>query len=191
VKNQYSTQFLIKFHLDPFFRKGNQMNKKFLIAYSSAAGSTAEVAQAIGEEMGQAGAQVDILPVEEVNNLAGYDGVVVGSAVRIMRVLGKTKRFLRRHRKQLGDLPVAYFIVCMTLKEETAENIAKAKEFAAPMLAFKEPVSLGLFGGCFDPDKLTGLFAKTMGNEPKEDVRDWDKIRSWAREITPLLSEAK
>jgi menaquinone-dependent protoporphyrinogen oxidase len=71
------------------------MFKKFLIAYGSAAGSTAEVAQAIGEEMQKEGAQVDVKPVEEVKDIRGYDGVVVGSSVRIMKLLGKTRRFLR------------------------------------------------------------------------------------------------
>jgi len=164
------------------------MSKKFLIAYGSAAGSTAEVAQAIGEEMKKEGAEVDVKAVENVKDIKGYDGVVVGSAVRIFKILGKTKRFLRKHRKSLRQLPVAFFIVCMTLKEPIPENIEKTKGYAAPMINIKEPVSLGLFGGCFDPDKITGLFAMTMKEEPKEDIRDWEKIRAWGREILPKLS---
>lgn len=164
------------------------MFKKFLIAYGSAAGSTAEVAQAIGEEMQKEGAQVDVKPVEEVKDIRGYDGVVVGSSVRIMKLLGKTRRFLRKHRKQLRQLPLAYFVSCGTMKEPTQENIEKNKSFIEPMLKIKEPLSLGLFGGCFDPEKMTGIFAKTMQNEPKEDSRDWEKIRAWGREILPKLS---
>jgi menaquinone-dependent protoporphyrinogen oxidase len=167
------------------------MSKKFLIAYGSATGSTAEVAQLIGEEMRKGGADVDIKPVEDVKDISGYDGVVVGSSVRMFTLLGKTKRFLRKHSKQLRQLPLAYFISCMTMKEPTPENIEKTKSFAEPMLKVKEPVSLGLFGGCFDPDKLTGIFAKTMQNEPKEDARDWEKISAWGREIMPKLSASK
>jgi menaquinone-dependent protoporphyrinogen oxidase len=169
-------------------RKGMKMEKIFLIAYGTAAGSTAEVAQVIGEEMRQGGARVDVQPVEKVKNLSGYDGVVVGSAVRMFHILGKTRKFLRRHRRQLRKIPVAYFLVCMTVKEETPENIEKAIGFAKPMFNVKEPVSLGLFGGCLDPDKLTGMFAQTMKDQPKEDIRDWDKIRAWGREILPKLS---
>jgi len=164
------------------------MSKKILIAYGSAAGSTAEVAQAIADEMEKGGAQVDALAVENVKDLSGYDGVVVGTAVRMFRILGKTKRFFRKHRKHLSQLPVAYFIACMTMKEPTPENIEKTKGYAEPMVNVKEPVSLGLFGGYFDPEKLTGLFAKTMKDEPMEDARDWDKIRAWARETLPKLS---
>jgi len=42
------------------------MGKKVLIAYGTAAGSTAEVAQAIGEEMEKAGAAVEVKAVETV-----------------------------------------------------------------------------------------------------------------------------
>jgi menaquinone-dependent protoporphyrinogen oxidase len=167
------------------------MSKKFLIAYGSAAGSTAEVAQAIGEEMQKGGVEVDVKPVEDIKNISGYDGVVVGSSVRMFTLLGKTKRFLRKHRKQLRQLPLAYFISCMTMKEPTEENLEKTKGFAKPMLKVKEPLSLGLFGGCFDPDKLTGIFAQTMKEEPKEDARDWEKIKAWTREILPKLSGEK
>ncbi len=164
------------------------MDKKFLVTYGTAAGSTAGVAEAIGEEMRKAGGQVDVVAVEDVKNLSGYDGVVVGSAVRMFHLLPKTRKFLRKFRKQLKQLPLAYFLVCMTMVEETSENVQKSKDFAKPMLELKDPVSLGLFGGCMDPDKLTGIFAKTMQSQPKEDKRDWDKIRAWGAELVGKLS---
>lgn len=164
------------------------MSEKYLVAFGTAAGSTSEVAQVIGEEMRQAGAQVDVRPVEEIRDLRGYDGVVLGSAVRMAHLIGKTRKFLRKFRRQLQDLPVAYFLVCLTMKEETAENIEKSTEFAQPMLDVKAPVSLGLFAGCLDPEKLTGLFAKTMESQPKEDCRDWEKIRAWGRDLLPKLN---
>jgi menaquinone-dependent protoporphyrinogen oxidase len=165
------------------------MDKKFLVTYGTAAGSTAEVAEAIGEEMRKAGGQVDVIAVENVKDLTGYDGVVIGSAVRAFHLLSNTRKFLRKFKKQLKQLPLAYFLVCMTMGEETPENIQKAKDFAKPMLTLKEPVSLGLFGGCMDPDKLTGMVAKMMQNQPKADKRDWDKIRAWGGEVVEKLSK--
>ena len=165
------------------------MTKKILLAYGTAAGSTAEVAQAVGDEMGKGGAQVDIKPVESVTDITGYDAVVVGSAVRIFNILGKTKRFLRRHRKALQAVPVAYFLVCLTMGEETPENIAKATNFAEPMLKTKSPVSLGLFGGCIIHENLTDMIGKPLRTFPEQDHRDWDKIRTWAQETLPKLIE--
>jgi len=159
------------------------MSKKYLVAYGTAAGSTAEVAEAIGEEMRQSGLAVDVRSVDEIRDLAGYDGVVIGSAVRIFHLLPITRKFIRKFKKTLKNLPLAYFIVCMTMAEKSDENIAKTKDFAKPLLALKEPVSLGLFGGCMDPDKLTGMMAKTMQSQPKEDKRNWDEIRAWGRDL--------
>jgi menaquinone-dependent protoporphyrinogen oxidase len=163
------------------------MTKKILLAYGTVAGSTAEVAQAIAEEKTPAGVQVDVEPVESVKDLAGYDSVVVGTAVRMFHVLGKTRRFMREHRKELQNVPVAYFLVCLMMGEETPENIQKATDFAKPMIATKVPISLGLFGGCIDHEKLTDVIGQSMKVLPEQDHRDWDKIRAWAREIYPQL----
>ncbi len=95
------------------------MSKKYLIAYGTAAGSTAEVAEAIGEEMRQSGMTVDVQPVEEIRDISEYDGVVIGSAVRIFNLLPKTKKFIRKFKKALKQRPMAYFLVCMTMKEKT------------------------------------------------------------------------
>jgi menaquinone-dependent protoporphyrinogen oxidase len=165
------------------------MTKKILVAYGSVSGSTAEVAQAIAEEMGQAGTQVDVSPVEEVKDISGYDAVVVGTAVRMFHILPKTRRFLRRHRKGLKNVPVAYFLVCLTMGEETPENIQKATDYAKPMIKTKSPVSLGLFGGCVNHEKMTDIFGKSMKAVPEQDHRDWQKIRAWAMEILPKLLE--
>jgi menaquinone-dependent protoporphyrinogen oxidase len=158
------------------------MPKKVLIAYGTKAGSTAEVAEAIGEEMKAEGAETFVQPVEGVKDIKPYDAVVVGSAVRIFRILGKTRRFLRKHKRQLQKISTAYFLVCLTMAEDTPENIEQAKKFAKPMLNTTTPVSLGLFGGCMDPEKLSGFAGKSMQSQPKSDHRDWDAIRTWARE---------
>lgn len=163
------------------------MTKKILLAYGTVAGSTAEVAQAIAEELTAAGAQVNVEPVESVKDLAGYNAVVVGTAVRKFRILGKTRRFLSRHHAALKHVPVAYFLVCLTMQESTPETIAKATRFAKPMIATKAPVSLGLFGGCINHETLTDLTGKVLKVLPEQDHRDWDQIRAWARETYPQL----
>lgn len=163
------------------------MTQNILLAYSTVAGSTAEVAQAIAEEMEQAGAQVDVQPVEAVKDIAGYDAVILGSAVRMFHLLPKTRRFLRKHRKALSQVPVAYFLVCLAMGEPTPENIAKATDYAKPMVETKAPASLGLFGGCINHEKLTDFFGKSMKSLPEQDHRDWDQIRTWGRETISKL----
>ena len=45
---------------------------KILVAYATMAGSTAEVAQAVGEELSRGGLQVKVLPMGEVRDLTPY-----------------------------------------------------------------------------------------------------------------------
>jgi menaquinone-dependent protoporphyrinogen IX oxidase len=105
----------------------------------------------------------------------------------MFHLLPKTRRFLRKQRQALSQVPVAYFLVCLTMGEETPENIQKANGYAKPMIETKAPVSLGLFGGCVNHEKLTDFFGKSMKSVPEQDHRDWDKIRAWARETYPQL----
>jgi len=58
------------------------MNGKILVAYASRCGSTAGIARAAADDLKQRHPAVDLLPVDKVATLGGYDAVVVGSAVR-------------------------------------------------------------------------------------------------------------
>jgi menaquinone-dependent protoporphyrinogen oxidase len=163
------------------------VDKKVLIAYGTASGSTEEVAQAIAEEARNTEIEVDVTSVETIKDISGYDGVIVGSAVRMFHIIPKTRRFLRQYRKALEKVPVAYFVVCLAMGEPTPENIEKANKYAEPMVKIKQPVSLGLFGGCIDHEKMTDFFGKSMRALPEQDHRDWDKIRAWGRETIAKL----
>jgi len=161
--------------------------QKILIAYATMAGSTREVAETIGEVLKNTGLDVDVLPVEEVKNLAGYDALVLGSAVRAFHLLPKTTRFLRKFKKAIREIPFAAFLVCLVMTEDTPERWANAAKFAKPIIKVKQPMSLGLFGGVMDPSKLTGYALGMFKNHAKEDNRDWEKIKGWASELVTLL----
>jgi menaquinone-dependent protoporphyrinogen oxidase len=101
---------------------------KVLIAYATKYGSTAGVAEKIGEVMKSRGAEVKVANITDKPDPAEYDAVVVGGAVYIMMLNGKTKRFVAKHKKILSKVPVAYFVVCGLLKEDTPENREKYRE---------------------------------------------------------------
>src|SRR5512143_1855642 len=92
------------------------MMKRILVAYATMAGSTAEVAQAVGEGIAKTGLQVDVLPLSEVKNLQAYDGVVVGGPM-IMGWHRGALGFLRKNRDALRHIPLAIFVTAMSLTQ--------------------------------------------------------------------------
>jgi menaquinone-dependent protoporphyrinogen oxidase len=121
--------------------------KKILVAYATMAGSTAEVAQAVAEEISKSGVQVDVLPISEIGDLGAYDGVVVGAPM-IMGWHRQAKKFLKRHRTALQQVPLAIFVLAISLTETgemslegvevtVDENLPKPPEKAGK-LSFQE-----------------------------------------------------
>jgi menaquinone-dependent protoporphyrinogen oxidase len=98
------------------------MQTRVLVAYSSNSGSTAEVAEAIGKELGQDGAQVDVHLIRDLGDapdLSSYSAVVIGGPM----ILGwhrEAARFVRNQRLALSRLPVAYFVTAMSLTDAEA-----------------------------------------------------------------------
>jgi menaquinone-dependent protoporphyrinogen oxidase len=168
------------------------MNGKILVAYATAAGSTGEIAEAIGETLRDEHTAVDVCPAKDVTDVSGYRAVVVGSGVRALRVYAEAVTFLKTHQEALSKVPVAYFVVCMAMAEDTEENRRQALTFlnpvheAAPQV---QPVDVGLFGGVMDYSKLPlpmRLMMKAM-KKAEGDARDWDAIRDWAQGVRPAL----
>ena len=81
--------------------KEKTMGKKVLIAYASKAGSTGEVAQAIGQVLCDAGMAVDVRRVQDVKDLSPYSAVVIGSAARMGRLLGEATQLLEEACRRL------------------------------------------------------------------------------------------
>ncbi len=163
------------------------MAKKILLAYSSAAGSTAEIAQEMAKVMREAGADVTVEAVEAIKSLDGYDSVVVGTAVRATQILSKTKSFMRKFKQPLQQKKVAYFVVCMAMSTPDEKTLAQVEAYLKPMMAVKAPVAAGKFAGCMNPAALTGFWKFAMKNQKYDDKRDWDLIRAWAKETLALL----
>jgi len=165
---------------------------KILVTYGSWAGSTARAAEIIGEVLREDGAQVDVLPVKEVADLSAYRAAVVGTAIRAGQMHRAALAFLKQQQGALSQMPVAYFVVCLTMREDTEENRCTVDAYLNPareQAPQVQPVDVGLFAGALDLEKLgflPKLILKAMKAE-EGDTLDPDAIRTWASGLTTAL----
>ncbi|HPD57000.1 MAG TPA: flavodoxin domain-containing protein [Smithellaceae bacterium] len=159
---------------------------KILVVYATRAGSTIEVAQAIGKKLAAGGALVDVKPVKKAVNVKDYQAVVLGSAIRRGAVLPEIMDFVKTNKEDLKDIPVACFIVCMILREDNEQNRAKAASYIKPLQDELSFVDVGLFTGKLDYAKINFIDAfiiKYFIGTPEGDLRDWRKINDWAENL--------
>jgi menaquinone-dependent protoporphyrinogen oxidase len=163
-----------------------------LIAYASRCGSTGEVAEAIGRALCTAGTAVDVRQVKDVIDVSAYSAVIVGSAVYRFNLLPEAAEFVSANREALSHVPVAYFVVCGTLQEDTPEKRQKAAAYLTPLCKMVQPVDEGLFAGRIDYSKvslLEQLIVRVLGSN-EGDWRDWDAIQAWSTELfATMLNE--
>jgi len=178
--------------------QGKGTPKKVLVAYASYCGTTGGVAEAIAQVLCERGAGVDVRLVRNVDDIAPYEAVVIGSAVRSGSWWPEAIKFVERNRENLSRIPVAYFLTCLALHQDTETTRRIARGYMDPALKAApgiRPVVMGYFAGALDYSKLNIVYRMVMKSKmekrgtPEGDFRDWGAIRSWARGLClPLLS---
>jgi hypothetical protein len=79
------------------------------------------------------------------------------------------------------------------MNDDTPEHRQTAMSLLEPLIQIREPASLGFFGGKIDPAKLPPMWRfmlswVTEGDMAPGDHRNWEAIRSWAKDVAELLS---
>lgn len=160
------------------------MTPSILVAYATKKGSTREVAEAVAAALRERGLSVETRPAGDVDDLAGYAGVVLGGSLYMTRWHKDARRFLQRHREALAGLPLAVFgMGPLTMKEGDVAGARKQLDHALGKAKGVEPFAVTVFGGVVDPAKLRFPFNRM----PASDARDWIAIRAWSDEIADAL----
>ena len=182
------------------------MSKKALIVYGTRFGATTGTAEEIARVLRNEEIDVRVVNAkkEKVQDISGYNLVIIGSGMMIDRWTREPEKFLKKFQKELAKKKVALFVSsgaqALIEHEGKPEAIGRARKKYLEEKAAKydlHPVALGLFGGIWDCNHMPWWSGKAMAvtklkieaagfKEIKPgvyDTRDWNAIRSWAKEL--------
>lgn len=173
----------------------NSDGKKVLVAYDSKHGSTAMIAEKVGDVLCEQGFQADIRLALYIDDIAAYDAIVIGSPMYYATFLPGALSFLERHRTVMATKAVAVFAVSSSVDKETGmvdENLARMVRSSVlskfPEIQFIEPI--GLMPGKYffrDIFPVEIINLKQAGFEEPGDLLNFDIVRAWTEGLTGHL----
>jgi menaquinone-dependent protoporphyrinogen oxidase len=168
---------------------------RVLVAHATAAGSTAGIAERIAAVLRAGGHAVDCRPAAPGVDPAGYDAVVVGSAVHDTAWLPPALDVVHRA-TACGSTPVWCFSVGGVLPRGPIARFVAAREAAHVARDFPTDLTVRehrLFGGVIEEHDVPlwgRLFYRMIGAQPG-DHRDWAGIEEWAMHVGAALRQTR
>ncbi len=187
--------------------------KKVLIAYGTRYGSTEEISQKIAEILENKGLEVQLVDLKKTKSkewpsLENFDGVLVGSSIKIFKWMNEPQEFLKKHKVEIQKRVkiLGLFVSCGTAS--VPENCEKAKNDYLEKVMAKIGIEADIydaFGGVYDFSESSRMgsldkrmlkmglkeMAKDSGikydEKGRNDFRDWDQIRSFAEKFAELM----
>lgn len=182
---------------------------KVLIAYGSRFGCTEEVSQEIAKILEEEGIDSHLLNLKKVKAkkwppLEEFDGFLVGSSIKIMRWTKESKNFLKKYKEEFKGKVLGIFVCCAAAVNDPDYAKKEYLEKVAEELGITQDI-YDAFGGVLDfsessrmgflDRKMLNMAAKGMSEDmgitieenARNDLRDWDQIRNFAREFAALV----
>ena len=179
---------------------------KVLIAYGSRYGSTEEIASKLASLLKENEIETTLLNLkkERTPNLNNYDGIIVGSSVKITKWMKEPQRFLKQNRETLNEKKLAIYVSCMSVltdpeyaRDELLEKIMKKTgvkailyEAFGPLMDLGENSRMGFLDKKIAQSVMMGLSKEKgldLDMKGRNDLRDWDKINEFGNKFTELL----
>jgi menaquinone-dependent protoporphyrinogen oxidase len=193
------------------YKAGYQRLTKALIVFGTRYGTTANTSDVIADTLRQVGFEVKIVDAkkDKVQSISEFDLVIVGSGIQMGKWTKEPEEFLKKYQNDLSTKKVALFVSCGSAnplsegeQKNKEMNDAKRKYLEDKSVEYNvKPVALGFFGGCYEFNRMSWFFKKTLSSiKPKlegagykeskagvYDLRDLDVIRGWAREVAKMV----
>jgi menaquinone-dependent protoporphyrinogen oxidase len=165
---------------------------KVLVTAASKHGSTRELAETIARVLEEHGLSAELVDMDEVDDLSGYDAYVVGSGIYLGNWLKEARRFIDAHAPELAQRPTWLFASGSIVGEPPVADDPNALRagLVERLVETTNAREHKLFAGKLDLSKL-GLLEKAAvrgAHASEGDYRDWDDATRWATEIAAELS---
>ena len=169
---------------------------RILIFFGTTDGHTAKVAHALGENLQNAGATVNI-----VDSGAGhtdprpmdYDAVIVAASIHISAYQHSVSRWIRAHNRDLNGMPTAFLSVCLGVLQpepEVQKELTRIMEKWFASVGWRPTVSRSVAGAL--PYSRYGWLKRWMMHRMSRkagvetdtsrdyEYTDWDELRAFA-----------
>jgi menaquinone-dependent protoporphyrinogen IX oxidase len=180
-----------------------------LIVYGTRYGATEMTANEIADVFRQEGLDTTVVNLknDKVKDISEYD-LVVG--IKIKKWTKEPEKFLDKFKNELANKKTALFICCgarypLDEKADAETELQYALTHHLEEKASKynlQPVSLGLFGGVYNFNKMGWFFKKTLSAVKPQleaagvpetqpglyDTRDVNNVRNWAKEVAQKMN---
>jgi menaquinone-dependent protoporphyrinogen oxidase len=160
-----------------------------LVAYATHSGATRTLAETLAAALREAGTDCDLVDIDEAPDPAGYDAVVLGSAVRVESIEKSAATWAKDHADVLASRPFAFFSCSGSAADPAKGGKQKATDAFLGTLD-RAPVATANFPGWVLMDRIPlheRVLLKSM-RTPTGDFRDLPAVAAWGREIAPLLA---
>ena len=177
-----------------------------LIVYGTRYGATESTVAEMAKIFQEKGFNVKTVNAKEekVRDISEFKLVIIGSGMKMERWVSAVEGFLKKFSNELKKTRVAIFVssggrALMEHKGELDEIKRITKKYLEDKVTKYElnPVSLTMFGGVWDFNKMSKLYRKFLEAERENiiatgavetetgvyDTRNWDEIRNWTKDL--------
>lgn len=165
---------------------------RVLVAYATKEGSTAGIAEAIGEELRKMGLEADVRKVEDVGDVQPYGALLLGSAIYLGQWRKEALEFGARHAGDFRGRPVWLFDSgpLFSWPDEGRNELVKQADELVVQMGAKSRTTFG--GKLLEEDASWFMRRLVKGGTVGSygDFRNFNRIREWARTIGTQLQAA-